>query len=194
MAKSSNPREQMIRTAVELMRERGVEATSFSEVLGRSGAPRGSIYYHFPGGKAQLIEEATRWAGAFIAAGERTAVEQGTAHAVSRLVDYWRNVLRTSDFEAGCPVAAVAVEGDQRPGARAAAAEAFATWEDIMVRCLRRDGVKPKRARTLATLVIAGVEGAVIIARAQRSLDALDRVGGQLKALVREATDARSRR
>ena len=59
----------MIETAAVVMRERGVEATSFSEVLARSGAPRGSIYHHFPGGKAQLIEEATRYAGDFTAAG-----------------------------------------------------------------------------------------------------------------------------
>ena len=59
----------MIVSAALLIRERGVEATSFSDVIDHSGAPRGSIYHNFPGGKAQLVEEATRYAGDFTAAG-----------------------------------------------------------------------------------------------------------------------------
>src|SRR5438874_10425260 len=60
---SGHPRERMIQSALVLMGEQGVEATSFSQVIEHSGAPRGSIYHHFPGGKDQLIEEATRYAG-----------------------------------------------------------------------------------------------------------------------------------
>src|SRR4051794_30210223 len=71
-----SPRERMIRSAAELMRRRGVDATSFSEVLADSGAPRGSIYHHFPGGKDQLIEEATRWAGEFIADWQTATLER----------------------------------------------------------------------------------------------------------------------
>ena len=71
---SGSSRQRMIETAAVVMRERGVEATSFSEVLARSGAPRGSIYHHFPGGKAQLIEEATRYGGEFTAAGLTAAL------------------------------------------------------------------------------------------------------------------------
>ena len=70
-------RQRMIVSAALLIREHGVEATSFSAVLAHSGAPRGSIYHHFPGGKAQLVEEATRY-GAQVTHWKRVAREHET--------------------------------------------------------------------------------------------------------------------
>src|SRR5436305_13853108 len=107
--RTSSARQDMIRTAAMLMRERGVEATSFSDVLEESGAPRGSIYHHFPGGKGELVEESTRWAAEWIAQGERAALQRGPLHMLKVLFEFWRRVLRDSEFDAGCPVAAVAV-------------------------------------------------------------------------------------
>ena len=182
----------MIQTAVELMRERGVEATSFSEILAASGAPRGSIYYHFPDGKEQLIEEATRWAGDFISKGEEAALAAGPLHALHALVEYWRITLRQSDFLAGCPIAAVAVEGELRPRARGIASEVFERWESLLAASLRRHRVPRKRAPALATTVIAAIEGAVILARARRSLSPLDRVAGELEGVLSEALAAAS--
>src|SRR5438045_1605979 len=99
--RTSTAREDMIRTAAMLMRERGVEATSFSDVLEESGAPRGSIYHHFPDGKGEMVEEATRWAGEWIAQGGRALLERGPLVMLKGLFDYWRTVLRDSEFDAG---------------------------------------------------------------------------------------------
>src|SRR5438132_14340952 len=116
---TASPRQKMIWSAALLMRKHGVEGTSFSEVIERSGAPRGSIYHHFPGGKAQLIEEATRYAGDFIAAGLAAALAaDDPAAAVKRFASFWRGLLRDSDYTAGCPVVAASLEGDRAPGAR----------------------------------------------------------------------------
>src|SRR3954469_1568181 len=114
----TSPRKRMIRSAALLIRERGVEATSFSDVLEHSGAPRGSIYHHFPGGKAQLVEEATRWAGDFIARAQIASLQDGDpVAAVDAAIARWRDVLGETDFAAGCPVAAVTVDGDRLPAA-----------------------------------------------------------------------------
>ncbi len=178
----------MIQSAALLMRERGVEATSFSEVIERSGAPRGSIYHHFPGGKAQLIEESTRYAGDFIAAGLVAALESSDPVAsVHAFVASWRAILRESDYGAGCPVVAATLEGDRTPGARAAAGVAFARWEDLLAGGIAARGVAPDRARSVATLTIAAIEGAVIVARAQRSSGPLDRVAAELERVVADA-------
>ena len=67
------PRERMIVSTALLMRERGARATSLDDVLEHSGAPRGSIYHHFPGGKVQLGVEAVRYAGEFVATGCETS-------------------------------------------------------------------------------------------------------------------------
>src|SRR5918998_6018684 len=88
----SDARERMIRSAMLLFRERGIEGTSFADVIEQSGAPRGSIYHHFPGGKAQLAEETTHYAGELIAGGLAAALsEKDPATALARFVESWRN-------------------------------------------------------------------------------------------------------
>jgi AcrR family transcriptional regulator len=178
----------MIWSAALLMRKNGVEATSFSDVLGHSGAPRGSIYHHFPGGKAQLIEEATRYAGDFTAAGLAAALaEDDPVNSISAFVSGWAAVLRRSEFAAGCPVVAATLEGDRAPRARDAAGAAFGRWEEVLT-----DGLAPRvgereRARSLATLVIASIEGAVVLARAQRSTEPMERVAAELERVLSAA-------
>ncbi len=175
----------MIQSAALLMRERGVEATSFSEVLARSGAPRGSIYHHFPGGKAQLIEEATEYAGSFTASRILASIaDDDPACAVREFTSMWLALLRSSEFSAGCPVVAASLESDRTPGARDAAAKAFAHWEDLLARSLARRLEDSDRARSLATLVISSIEGAVVVSRAMRSTEPLERVGAELERLL----------
>jgi AcrR family transcriptional regulator len=173
------------------MRERGVEATSFSEVLARSGAPRGSIYHHFPGGKAQLIEEATRYAGEFTAGGLTAALAQEDPVAAIRAFSAsWSRILRRSDFGAGCPVVAASLEGERIPGAREAAAAAFEEWEKLLAEALSPHVGDAKQAHALATLVIASIEGAVVVSRAVRSTGPLERVAGELEQLLVGAVNA----
>src|SRR5947199_4686337 len=89
-----HPRERMVRSALLLMGEQGIEATSFSQVLERSGAPRGSIYHHFPGGKAQLVEEATRYAGDIVVNILTAALAHDDPIAgIDAIADFWRTVL-----------------------------------------------------------------------------------------------------
>ncbi|MCW2985941.1 MAG: Transcriptional regulator, TetR, partial [Conexibacter sp.] len=122
---ASDARDRMIASTTILIRERGVEATALSDVLEHSGAPRGSIYHHFPGGKGQLVEEATRVAGGAFTDALVGALDAGDPLVALRaFADAWLATLRESDFGAGCPIAAVAVEGDRMPSARAAAGAA----------------------------------------------------------------------
>ena len=186
-----SPRERMIQSAVLLMGEQGVEATSFSQVVEHSGAPRGSIYHHFPGGKAQLIQEATRSGGDLITAMLTAVLERpDPVAAVEGVVDFWRAFLRGTEFAAGCPVVAATVEGDRTPAARDAAQEAFARWIDLHTEILRRAGAPDDRARQLGTLFVAAIEGAVILSRAQRSTAPLDDVLDELRAAIRDGLGA----
>ena len=175
----------MIQSAAALFRERGVHGTSFSDVLAHSAAPRGSLYHYFPGGKAQLAEEATRYSGEFIAGGISAALEEDDPLAAVRaFAALWREILRESDFAAGCPVVSATLEGDRSPGARDAAGAAFGQMQDLRADAFARQDVPPQRARSLATLAIAAIEGAIVLARAQRSSDPLERVADELEALV----------
>jgi AcrR family transcriptional regulator len=177
----------MLTSAVRLFQQRGIAGTSLADVIADADAPRGSIYHHFPGGKAQLAQEATRRAGDFIAAG--LAADDGDpVVALRTFVDFWRAVLLNSDFTAGCPVAAAAVVGDDvPPGARAGAGEAFVRWQRMSAELLLRRGVPAGRAASLGALAVAAVEGAILLCRAQRDLTPLDQVAAELEALITAA-------
>lgn len=177
----STARDDMLRSAAMLFRERGVEATSLADVIEHAGAPRGSIYHHFPRGKPQLVEEATRTAGALmgsmISAG---LANDGPVDTLRAIIGGFREQLESTGYTAGCPVAPAALEGANSPAALAAAGESFTSWEDTIAASLWQRGLSQDRSRGLATMAIAVIEGALIIAKSQRSTVALDRVEGEL--------------
>jgi TetR/AcrR family transcriptional regulator, lmrAB and yxaGH operons repressor len=181
-----DPRQKMIQSAALLMRRRGVTATSVPAVLAHSGAPRGSVYHHFPGGKAELIEEATHFAGDFIAAGFAAALAENDdpVAAVRLFATGWRSILEDSDFADGCPILAAALEGEREPGARRAAGAAFGGWIDDLAAVLRQHGVEEGRSLSLATIAIAAIEGGVVLSRAQESTAPLALVAGEIEKLL----------
>jgi len=179
------PREAMLDSAITLFRERGVAATSLRDVVAHSGAPRGSIYHHFPGGKAQLAEEATQRAGEFIGALlQRLVSGDDPDRAVGSFVDYWSRTLTSTDYRDGCPVAAAALSEDDTESARAAAGAAFGEWESALTLALQDHGMPADRAESLANLVVCSIEGALVVARARRSEEPLRRVGAELRGLL----------
>lgn len=190
-----SPRERMVISAALLIRERGAHPTAIADVLEHSGAPRGSAYHYFPGGRTQLLCEAIDYAGEYIAA--KIAKAESGVDALDRLFADYRKQLLKSDFRAGCPVVAVSVEaGDPaKPDAATAvierAAAAFSRWTDLITTRLISDGVPKKRAAELAMLTTTSVEGAIVVARASRDVAALDLVHGQLRALVLAETSER---
>jgi len=178
----------MILSAALLFRERGINGTSFADVLEHSGAPRGSVYHHFKGGKTQLAEEAIRWAGEFTIAGAVAALEQDDpVAAVGRFRRQWAKTLQASDFAAGCPIVAAAIDGEHEPTVRDVAGEVFASWQEVIARAFRERGLPAARAQSLATLLIASIEGAIILSRAQRSVRPLERVADELEHLMAAA-------
>lgn len=190
MPRTSDARQRMIESAAVLFRERGVSGTSFSDVIEHSGAPRGSIYHHFTGGKTQLAQAATEWAGEYILASTVAALgKDDPIAAIDFFRGWWTEILKSSDYAAGCVVVAAALEGEREPAVRAAAADAFLSWEDALSCALRRRGLTPARARSLATLIIAAIEGAVILSRARQTTAPLQRVARELQQSVGDAIE-----
>lgn len=184
----AGPRAAMIRSAIRLIRRRGVAAVSFADVLADSGAPRGSVYHHFPGGRSQLVEEAARSAADRLSTGiARVLDASDTPGALHALADLWRRGLEAGDYAVGCPIVAAAL-GTER-GARDVAGAAFATWRDLISDKLVADGAEPRRAASVAVLVVGGLEGALILAQAQRTSAPLDAAVDELSALCRSAVE-----
>ncbi|GAA2504345.1 TetR/AcrR family transcriptional regulator [Actinocorallia cavernae] len=183
------PRERMVFSAAQLIRRDGVNATGMREVAAHAGAPRGSLQHYFPGGKEQLVGEAVAWAGRY--AGKRIGrfVEQLAEPTPSALfaamAAQWTEEYDRDGFGAGCPVAAAAVDRAASDDAvRAAVAAAFTTWRTPLAEALTTMGAPADRAADLATLMISALEGAILMARAERDVRPLTTVVRELGPLL----------
>ncbi|MGH3967778.1 MAG: TetR/AcrR family transcriptional regulator, partial [Mycobacterium sp.] len=179
-------RTKMLVAAAEVMRERGVAGVTIDEVLTRSGAPRGSVYDHFPDGRNQILTEALRYAGDAITADINDAAERGAMVLLRQFVEFWEGLLAESDFTAGCPVVAAAIgcPGDEL-GLTAEAGQIFARWRTALTRAFVAEGLPESDADSLAVMSIAALEGAVVLCRSTRSADPLHKVDDQLEFLIK---------
>ena len=176
----------MLLSAAGLLRERGAAGVTIDAVLARSGAPRGSVYHHFPEGRSQILREALQFAGDEITATiDAAAGDSGTA-LLHQFVDMWRDALIASDYTAGCPVLAAAIgSGDDEQQLASLASDIFARWRDAAKQAYVRDGFEPAEASALADTAIAAMEGAVVLCRTTRSLEPLNDVAHQLEFLIK---------
>ena len=191
-----SPRERMVVSAALLIRERGAHPTAIADVLEHSGAPRGSAYHYFPGGRTQLLCEAIDYAGEHVAA--RIAKAARGIDALDAMVESYRRQLILTNFRAGCPIVAVAVEAgdpdkrDQATPVIDRAAAAFARWIDLTAQLFVADGIAAARADELAMLITTALEGAIVVARASRDVKPLDVVHRQLRALLQAEASERT--
>jgi AcrR family transcriptional regulator len=185
-------RERMVRSAVQLLREKGYNGTGLRDVLADSDAPRGSIYHHFAGGKAELGVSALIEAGQFIGTAANAAMQDvDVVDGVRRFLAWWTDYVEETDFRAGCPVVAVAAEfHPEAPQLTGMANMVFAAWQDGLAARLRAAGLNQRKARDLAALIIAAIEGATVMCRARGDREPLVRVRRQLTDAVRAAVAA----
>ncbi|MBN6038131.1 TetR/AcrR family transcriptional regulator [Amycolatopsis sp. 195334CR] len=193
MTESTSPtRHQLVAGAADMMRRRGLNATSVREVAKHSRTPQGSTYHYFPGGKQQLATEAVRFAGDSVAGILAAKLEAGPVAGLRAFFQLWREILTSTDFQAGCPVLAAAVEAPpdgERPEVLDAATAAFTGWETQLADSMRHHGADADAAGSVATLIVAAAEGAVAMCRAQHHTRPLDRVAAELEILVGKAID-----
>jgi AcrR family transcriptional regulator len=180
----------MLMSALQLFRRHGYNGTGFREVIAHSGAPRGSIYHHFPNGKAQLGTETVAAAGELVNDMMKRVLES-ESDVVAGVESLWRKWVRfveSTNFEEGCPVVGVAAEAHpESQELTDAAAHAFALWERTYATAFRRAGIPKQSAEDLALLLIASLEGATVLARAARDARPLVRAGRQVALAVRSA-------
>ena len=182
--KVSEVRQSMVQHMTPLLAQKGLQGASFTEVLKASGAPRGSLYHHFPGGKDELVLAAVEAAGNEVVQ-FLDRLEGQTAETVVRgFLRLWHNVLTGSDLSAGCAVVAVTVAADS-VALRQSAAVVFSAWRVRLAGLLVKGGVAEMRAPALAALIVAGAEGAVALARAEGSTVPFDLAATELVAMVR---------
>ncbi len=173
----ADTRDRMIEATVSALRHHGVAGMSFTEVLRESGAARGAIYHHFPGGKRQLVGEAAGRNGRQVH--ERLAAlhTDSPRSVVEEFLAMVRPVIQAAACGSGCAVAAVTVDaGRDSDDLRRIADTAFGAWTDQLAERLTAAGLPPRDAGDLATTLITLLEGAQVLCRASGTLDPFDRV------------------
>lgn len=184
----STKRDQIIETTCQLMEMQGYHATGLNQILAESGAPKGSLYYYFPKGKEELA----------VAAVERTSrAIQGNINSVLTAVPEPAAAIKTfltilaekvaeSGYQAGGPITAIALESaSTNETLRETCHDAYQSWQDIFAKKLQTGGYSAAHAARLAALIIASIEGAIILSRSARSTRPLQDVAQEIDFLLR---------
>ena len=175
----SPARARMVRSAATLMRERGIHGVGLREIVIHSGGPRGSLGRYFPGGKTQLMTEAIDVALAeLFDEVDRALTEAETfPDAIGVIVAPWRRLLVDHDFALGCPLAATVVDAvAANPDLRVHVSELLARYQSAVASVYVKFGDPPAQADEQSTVLLAALEGALILARSRRSTEPLDTV------------------
>jgi TetR/AcrR family transcriptional repressor of lmrAB and yxaGH operons len=187
MTKGNDAKKRAIAAATNLFRRKGYHGTGLTEILKASNAPKGSFYFHFPDGKEQLAAQTLHAAARDTdqTLGLIAARTNNTADYVEAVAAAFGRILERSNFEASCPIANVSV--DMSAESKAIAQEArdgFRAWHKSIAEALEREIPNKRDASEMAATILAALEGALILCRAEKSLQPLEAVTRQLKVLV----------
>lgn len=184
----STKREQIIETTCQLIEMQGYHATGLNQILAQSGAPKGSLYYYFPDGKEELAVAAIERTSRDI---ERNIQQVMTAvpdpiAAINQFILGLAAAVEASGFRAGGPVTAMALEAaSTNERLRLACRDAYRLWQDAFAARLRDGGLGAERAESLSALILASLEGAIILSRSQQDVRPLRQVAAEIDILLR---------
>jgi TetR/AcrR family transcriptional repressor of lmrAB and yxaGH operons len=196
MVRRTDTRRRMLETAADLFHRQGYHATGLNQLVSAGGAPKGSVYFHFPGGKEQLAAEALAVSGARICDLLRRLLDEAPdpGAAVAAIIAALSSSLAESDFERGCPIATVALDaGTESEPIRSACAGGYASWHQIIADYLTGHGAGEAGASSLATVALSAIQGALLLAKLNRDLAPLHTVGEHLRHTFTTALSADNR-
>ena len=188
---ATDTRTRMLDTTARLLQQRGYHGTSLNDILAASAAPRGSLYFHFPGGKDQLVLEASRAAVNRVTQHRREvlAAASSPAAAVRAFADGIVLLLEETDYQLGCPIAPIVLDGTSEvTDLSELCRQTFEEWIGLLRDAFAKAGIAKQRAEALALLTQSSFEGALLIARAYRDSSPVLTVAGEVEAMVAAAT------
>lgn len=186
-SKGEETRAKMVAATAKLLQRHGYHGTGLSQIIKESGAPKGSLYFHFPDGKEELATAALIDAGREFGSKLRNSIgpETDPADAIELACAALGQELLESDFLQGCPLATVALEAAAHSEPiRLACVDHFGEWQDLIKLMLLHNGLEEERASELAMMALATIEGALMLSRVRRSTEPLEQVGRQLHLLL----------
>lgn len=188
MTKTST-RNKLIDAMADALQRKGLHGVGLSELLETAGAPKGSLYHHFPGGKSELAVAAIehigqRIDGLFV---QLFRQQPDPLQALQHWLQGALQQLESSQFERGCPLATVALEsGPEDVAIRQALERSFVRVRQTLAEQLHRYGYPREQADNLAALFVALYEGGLLQARVAGSSEPLKRAAEALFNLTRQ--------
>jgi len=183
----SSTRDQIIETTAQLLEKQGYRATGLNQIVEKSGAPKGSLYYYFPGGKEEFGTEAVKKVAQEIHRRIDTilATVEDPGEAVEAFILRVAHHVRTSNYLKGGPITSVALEAcTTSERLNKACRETYDLWQLAFVEKLVNSGFSSARSKRLAGLIIASLEGAIVLSRTNRSVEPLEHIASELKLLL----------
>lgn len=183
---ASDTRNRLISTTGRLLRRQGYAATGLNQVMAEAKAPKGSMYFHFPGGKEELAAAAVeRFAERLTASMTTTLARSTVAGAVDQFFANYISHMTETSFRDGCAVATVALdEAGSHQLLADAAARALTGWVDLLSAAFASEGHDEVTAHNRATLVIAAIEGTIVMAKGEHSIEPFEAARDALAPLL----------
>jgi TetR/AcrR family transcriptional repressor of lmrAB and yxaGH operons len=180
-------REQIIETTCELLELQGYHATGLNQIIKESGSPKGSLYYYFPGGKEALAMAALDRVGELVLGRIRASLDEVSdpVQAIPRFIFLLAEQVERSGFRAGGPITTVAMEtASSNEALREACDRIYTGWQSAFADKLAAGGFEPRRAATLASMILCSIEGGIILCRTRQSRDPLEAVSQEIGTLL----------
>lgn len=187
---ATNTRNKMIETTARLVQAKGYHGTSLNDILRESDAPRGSLYFHFPGGKKTLVLEAMRAGIEELSETVKSSMESSENPAEGVMSNYQvlAQAMKESNFRLGCPVSSVVLDLPEIGSELAETCrEAYNKWNEIYFDAFVDAGIESGRAMRLAKAVQAASEGAILMARSEQSTQPIEEIGKEMAEMIRHA-------
>ena len=187
--KTRQSRNGILKAAARLFRRNGYAATGLNEILAASGAPKGSLYHYFPGGKDDLGASTVYMAGEMVSNTLRELAETASTpeEFVENYCDRLAHWISLSKFRDGCPISTILLEkSGTNEAIRKAGQESFSNWKSVFEEVLLRCNMDRKQAREKSTLLVSAIQGAILLSRVEQSVTPFDILKRNSKSLLKQ--------
>jgi TetR/AcrR family transcriptional regulator, lmrAB and yxaGH operons repressor len=184
MARPSDAKARFIDTAVILFRERGYHGVGLAEIIAQAKAPKGSFYFHFPGGKEELAECAIRYAGGYLPHMLQKSLRDAPDFrtGIEALVGHLARAFEASNWTQGCPIASILLDTAPYSERLSQAIRSVTDeWIAAFGEATRRFDLG-EDPRALAMRILVSLEGAWIMARIFKSREPFHEAVGMIVA------------
>jgi len=186
-SKGAKTRKKVLESAAHLFQQQGYAATSINQIISTSGQPKGSLYFHFPGGKQEIAAAAAAQSSEIILAliKEVFATSETLREAIEAVATAFSNQLQASNYCDGCPISPLATSSTGEVTVlQQSCAGAFDEWLAAIEAGLSAHGITTSECSSLASLILSSVEGAILLSQARHNTDALDGLPTSLAPLL----------